>query len=682
MIFRNKQSFSGGEITPYLEGLKAFDRYKTGCRELYNMIPLAQGAAIRRPGFQLIYNISNLGLRDDTTSIDARQIVIIPFFYSERIAQIFILVKLESDGRTRVFSADDAGLITYSGSSTECPPGTPWTPLPTIGQLVYLDLPNDPNTNYFNIDDFDYAQLNSEIYIVSPKMLPQRLIVYSRECFTRGAIPFVNKPIDWDFQKGYPQSVCFHQQRLWFGGNTLRPQTLWASQAGDFYNFGVSSPVVASDALTFTLSSGMQSRIQWMLSNKSLQIGTASDEWTMQGSTTFAITPTSVLATRQSQLGSEHVKPLMAGSATLFVERFGIALNKYEYQYSLDSFVCVNLIIAAQHLTQDARILEIAYQQVPHRVVWCLLQNGQLLSLTYQPDSKVIAWAKHQVPGCMVLAIGVIPSNTLSQDSLWAVIRTTGRDNKNSYCLTRLAPYIEGEEATECRYLDLYTSGTMEPLPPGPPYPQTKRRTIPYNSALGNAPVDMLGALIDGVFVRMHEQPTAGLAAGDEVPGQQIFTWADGDLFLVPSTPSGLLNYTKYAEIRPLGMHAQTYFNYVLGIPYESRISPLLEEVGDDLGSSLPRLQRCISVTADLLTTWHCKVTRYFGFDQQEVIDEELPVRRPEHLLAYSYAPFTGLYRINFSEQSDMNDYLVFSTDKGYSLNIRAVIDEREIPHG
>jgi hypothetical protein len=36
---------------------------------------------------------------------------------------------------------------------------------------------------------------------------------------------------------GYPQAVGFHEQRLWFGGTVLEPQTLWASKTLQYQNF-------------------------------------------------------------------------------------------------------------------------------------------------------------------------------------------------------------------------------------------------------------------------------------------------------------------------------------------------------------------------------------------------------------------------------------------------------------
>ena len=46
----------------------------------------------------------------------------------------------------------------------------------------------------------------------------------------------------WSAKKGYPQAVSFFEDRLVFAGSRSKPQTYWASQSGDYYNFWVNTP--------------------------------------------------------------------------------------------------------------------------------------------------------------------------------------------------------------------------------------------------------------------------------------------------------------------------------------------------------------------------------------------------------------------------------------------------------
>ena len=65
---------------------------------------------------------------------------------------------------------------------------------------------------------------------------------------------------------GFPSVPSFFQQRLILAGPLASPQTLYMSQPGQFFNFNVSSPTLASDAITATLVSGQLNTIKSMTS--------------------------------------------------------------------------------------------------------------------------------------------------------------------------------------------------------------------------------------------------------------------------------------------------------------------------------------------------------------------------------------------------------------------------------
>src|SRR5690625_1521131 len=58
----------------------------------------------------------------------------------------------------------------------------------------------------------------------------------------------------WSPHYGYPREVEFYGDRLWFASSPSAPQTFWASCIGDYSNFGRSSPIVDSDAVTFAIN--------------------------------------------------------------------------------------------------------------------------------------------------------------------------------------------------------------------------------------------------------------------------------------------------------------------------------------------------------------------------------------------------------------------------------------------
>ena len=97
----------------------------------------------------------------------------------------------------------------------------------------------------------------------------------------------------WSSYRGYPKTVSFYEDRLWFAGSSSRPQTLWASTSGDYENhkYGTND----DDALNYTINSQEVNTIEWLLPGKALSVGTSGSEFIVSASSLDeAITPTNV----------------------------------------------------------------------------------------------------------------------------------------------------------------------------------------------------------------------------------------------------------------------------------------------------------------------------------------------------------------------------------------------------
>jgi len=114
----------------------------------------------------------------------------------------------------------------------------------------------------WTVEGFDYAQSADEMYISQSTLPPQVIRRLDHNNWTVARLNILGQPPEWDWDTGWPECVTFHQQRLVFAANKTNRQMCWLSQAGDFVNFGVSDPIVPSDAITFTLDSSEQNKIQ------------------------------------------------------------------------------------------------------------------------------------------------------------------------------------------------------------------------------------------------------------------------------------------------------------------------------------------------------------------------------------------------------------------------------------
>ncbi len=110
--------------------------------------------------------------------------------------------------------------------------------------------------------------------------------------------------------QGYPATVVYFNDRLVFGGTTLQPQTAFTSQTSVYIDFGVSSPQVDTDGITFTMDARRENPIVDLIPLNDLLIGTASTMWRVTHSASVgAITPPISLCCRKTSMGSRAACP-------------------------------------------------------------------------------------------------------------------------------------------------------------------------------------------------------------------------------------------------------------------------------------------------------------------------------------------------------------------------------------
>jgi hypothetical protein len=190
--------------------------------------------------------------------------------------------------------------------------------------------------------------------------------------------------------------------------------------------------VADSDPMSYQILSQKYNRILWLVGGKKLFIGTAGAEFWMSGAgVNTPITPTSVLARRESTIGSADIQPVTIGSSLIFVQRAGRTINLWKYEYVNDSFEATDLGILAEHLMKDYAIADIQYAQDPDHIAWILRTDGTLLGLTYMRGHDVTGWHKHytsdKTAAGDIETFAVIPgtSQSVAMDELWVVAKRT-----------------------------------------------------------------------------------------------------------------------------------------------------------------------------------------------------------------------------------------------------------------
>jgi hypothetical protein len=247
---------------------------------------------------------------------------------------------------------------------------------------------------------------------------------------------------------GWPRSVCLYQNRLCFGGNSYMPNGFWASSSGDFENMRVTS--LDTSAIIYEVGNAKQNPILWMQDKQGVIAGTSGSLIRIfSQSNESTLTATSIGSERQSENGSCTIQAMMAEESILFIDRNRKIVRDLVYDLQSDGFVAPSLSVMAEHIT-DPCVIEAALQKRPDTIAWYVLQDGNAVTLTYNREHGVVAWAKHTTDGSFE-SVAVIPSG--NEDEIWfSVNRTIAGAEK--HFIEQMQPIDWGSDPNDMWFVD------------------------------------------------------------------------------------------------------------------------------------------------------------------------------------------------------------------------------------
>jgi hypothetical protein len=146
----------------------------------------------------------------------------------------------------------------------------------------------------------------------------------------------------------------------------------------------------------------------------------------------------------------------LVNDVLLFVQRNGRKVRELVYELNKDGWVAPDLTLLAEHIT-SGEIVEVAYQQQPDAVLWCVRGDGTLIAMTYERDQKVVGWHRHVIAdNALVESVATIYGNG-TEDEVWMVVKRTvsGQDYRTIERFPLLwRKYLDDQTANSWRYLD------------------------------------------------------------------------------------------------------------------------------------------------------------------------------------------------------------------------------------
>ena len=248
----------------------------------------------------------------------------------------------------------------------------------------------------------------------------------------------------------YPRCVGFTDDgRLGFGGTKANPTAMYLSQSSNYENFGTSSPAKAADSITFRIRSKKLNEIRSFVPAKGLLVFTSVAEWVITGGNDGFLSPSNITRTNQGYRGASVLQPINIGNTILFAQRTGGVVRDMAFQFSEDGYTGNDLTVLARHLFIGRRIVAWDYAQSPHSIVWCVLDDGSLVSLTYMREHEVWGWTRHETDGAFE-DVAVIPHG--EEDQPYFIVRRTVKGQTKRYIERLRSREVKG--LNDCFFVD------------------------------------------------------------------------------------------------------------------------------------------------------------------------------------------------------------------------------------
>jgi len=418
-----KASFAAGELAPELYGRSDLRAYENGARRLRNVFIQPTGGVTRRPGLRHVAMLAGparliaFEFNTEQTYLIALTHELCTVFMSDVPVASFATPWTQAHlPLLGVTQSADTLLVVHP----EVPPKritrtshTSWT----LGDWILNQRPfhrfADPAITLHPGATTGAITLTASAPVFAAAHLGTEFRVGGRIVALTGItdaqtatanvvqeLTSADATADWEEAafspvRGWPATVCFHQDRLVIGGSRDLPNRLWLSKSGDLFNFDQGSGL-DDESIEFALVSDQVNAIRAVFSGRHLQVFTSGAEWMVSGD---PLTPANIQLNRQTRVGSpvdRTIAPVDVDGSTIFVARTGGAVHEFAYTDVQQAYQANDLAIVARHLV--GRPVSMAYDQT-RRLLHVVMDDGSCATLTLYRAEQVTAWTRQETDG-------------------------------------------------------------------------------------------------------------------------------------------------------------------------------------------------------------------------------------------------------------------------------------------
>ncbi len=254
--------------------------------------------------------------------------------------------------------------------------------------------------------------------------------------------------------RGWPQVAQIYQQRMVLAATTSNPSTIWLSKSADFFSFapteiaaqdagssvtdGLAREIITdSNGLSFTLDSDTLDEIKWLAESKKLAMGTSAGVYMLYGSeTNLVVTPFRYTINRETTFSATDTPPIVVSNTLIYPQIGGKDVQALIFEGQQGQWFSSKISLKGYDIIKSSEIKKMIWQERPNNIIWVMMNDGRLLSLSYDRQAEFQAWAEHTLGGTdtKVTDIEMIP--TASHDQLWLKVERTINGSPTYYVET------------------------------------------------------------------------------------------------------------------------------------------------------------------------------------------------------------------------------------------------------
>lgn len=283
----------------------------------------------------------------------------------------------------------------------------------------------------------------------------------------------------------YPSSVGYFQERLFLGGSLNEPEKTRGSRIGSYKSFAVSTPLQADDAIAWSVLGRRVNAVRHLIDLGKLVVFGTGAAHVVDGDDAGTLRPDAINPKKAAANGCGTVAPVEVDDSAIFLQGRGRQIRDLKPVPNTDSYAGTDLTIMAAHLFEGRTIVDMAYQEDPNSVIWCVRSDGVLLGLTYIKDQAIWGWHRHDTQGT-IENVCVVPEG--DEDAVYVVVKRTIDGATVRYIERMASRYVA--DIVDAIFMDAalsydgwHTGVTTMQLSGGTDYLSTEQLTLTASSA-------------------------------------------------------------------------------------------------------------------------------------------------------------------------------------------------------